>query len=124
MHAFDMPRRAYGLRGAGGKQESTVPFAGTVSAHWLGWRYGVALASGATIVVIAGILMLDHNRPIALDHITGWPWLAEANARMLEALQDGTTSVFGMVKDLALRKRDTLQDKLDQVRTAAMARLV
>jgi len=34
MHAFDMPRRAY----------------------------GVALESGATIVVIAGILVLDHNR--------------------------------------------------------------
>ena len=43
---------------------------------------------------------------------------------MLEALQDGTTSAFDMVKDLALRMRDTLQDTLDQVRTAAMARLV
>ena len=43
---------------------------------------------------------------------------------MLEPLQDGTTNAFGMVKDLALRTRDTLQDKLDQVRTAAMARLV
>ena len=168
MHAFDMPRRAYGLRGAGGKQESTVPFAGTVSAqrnhhpircshcrhtlllagkdppvqsiwlscpfcnrsfrhnsaHWLGWRYGVALASGATIVVIAAILVLDHNRLIALDHITGWPWLAESSVRMLEALQDGTISAFDMVKDLALRMRDTLHDTLDQVRTAAMARLV
>mgnify|MGYP001292787131 FL=1 len=84
----------------------------------------MALASGATIVVIAGILMLDHNRLIALDHITGWPWLAEASARMLEALQDETTSAFDMVTDLALRMRDTLQDTLDQVRTAAMARLV
>ena len=84
----------------------------------------MALATCATIVVIAGILMLDHNRLLALDHITGWPWLAEANVRMLEVLQDETTSAFGMVKDLALRMRDTLQDKLDQVRTAAMARLV
>jgi len=84
----------------------------------------VALASGATIVVIAGILVLDHNRLIALDHITGWPWLAEASARMLEAFQNGTTSAFDMVKDLTLRMRDTLQDTLDQVRTAAMARLV
>ena len=84
----------------------------------------MALASGATIVVIAGILVLDHNRLIALDHITGWPWLAESSARMLEALQDGTTSAFDMFKDLALCMRDTLQDKLDQVRTAAMARLV
>jgi len=84
----------------------------------------VALASGATIVVIAGILVLDHNRLIALDHITGWPWLAEASARMLEAFQDGTTSAFDMVKDLTLRMRDTLQDTLDQVKTAAMARLV
>ena len=80
----------------------------------------MALTSGATIVVIAGVLVLDHNRLIALDHITGWPWPAEASARMLEALQDGTTSAFDMVKDLALRLRDTL----DQVRTAAMARLV
>ena len=69
-------------------------------------------------------LVLDHNRLIALDHITGWPWLAKASARMLEALQDGTTSAFDMVKDLALRMRDTLHDTLDQVRTAAMARLV
>jgi len=84
----------------------------------------VALASGATIVVIAAILVLDHNRLIALDHITGWPWLAESSARMLEALQDGTISAFDMVKDLALRMRDTLHDTLDQVRTAAMARLV
>ena len=84
----------------------------------------MALASGATIVVIAAILVLDHNRLIALDHITGWPWLAESSARMLEALQDGTISAFDMVKDLALRMRDTLQDTLDQVRTAAMARLV
>ena len=43
---------------------------------------------------------------------------------MLEALQVGTTSAFDMVTDLALRMRDTLQDKVDQVRTAAMARLV
>ena len=43
---------------------------------------------------------------------------------MLEALQDGTTSAFDMVKDLALRMRNTLEDKLAQVRTAAMARLV
>ena len=84
----------------------------------------MALASGATIVVISGILVLDHNRLIGLNHITGCPGLAEASARMLEALQDGTTSTFGMVKDLDLRMRDTLQDKLDQVRTAAMARLV
>lgn len=90
------------------------------SAYWLGWRYGVALASGATIVVIADILVLDHNQLIALDHMTVWPWLAGASARMLEALQDGTTSAFDMVRDLALRMRDTL----DQVRTAAMARLV
>ena len=68
--------------------------------------------------------MLDHNRLIALDHITGWLWLAEASARKLEALQDGTTSAFDMVKDLTLRMRDTLQDTLDQVKTAAMARLV
>ena len=159
MHAFDVPRRAYGLRGAGDKQASTMRFAGTVSAqrnhhpmryshcrhklllagkgppvqsiwltcplcnrsfrhnsaHWLCWRYGVALASAATIVVIAGILCWIT---------TGWPWLAEASAGMLEALQDGTNSAFGMLKDLALRMRDTLQDKLDQVRTAAMARLV
>ena len=80
----------------------------------------MALASGATIVVIAGILVLDHNRLITLDHITGWQWLAEASARMLEALQDGTISAFDMVKDLTLRMRDTLH----QVRTAAMARLV
>ena len=70
------------------------------------------------------MLVLDHNRLIALDHITGWPWLAEASAHMLEALQDGTTSAFDMVKDLGLRMRNTLEDKLDQVRTAAMARLV
>ena len=68
--------------------------------------------------------MLDQNRLITLDHITSWPWLAEANARMLEALQDGTTSAFNMFNDLALCMRDTLQEKLDQVRTAAMARLV
>ena len=43
---------------------------------------------------------------------------------MLEALQDGTISAFDMVKDLALRMRDTLHDTLDQVRTDAMARLV
>ena len=84
----------------------------------------MALASGATIVVIAAILVLDHNRLIALDHKIGWRWLAESSARMLEALQDGTTSAFDMVKDLALRMRDTLHDTLDQVRTAAMARLV
>ena len=68
--------------------------------------------------------MPDHNRLITLDHITSWPWLAEASARMLEALQVGRTSALDVVKDLALRMRDTLQDKLDQVRTAAMARLV
>ena len=68
--------------------------------------------------------MLDHNRLITLDHITSWPWLAESSARMLEALQDGTTSTFDMVNDLPLRMRDTLQDTQDQVRTAAMARLV
>ena len=84
----------------------------------------MVLASGATIVVVAGVLVLDHNRLIALDHITGWPWLVEAIARMLEALQDGTTSAFDMVKDMALRMRNTLEDKLAQVRTAAMARLV
>ena len=110
MPAFDVPQRTYGLRGAGGKQASTVPFAGTVSAqrnhhpircshcrqtfllagkdppvqlkrltcpfrnrsfrhnsaHWLGWRYGVVLASDATIVVIAGILVLDPNRLMLL----------------------------------------------------------
>ena len=84
----------------------------------------MALASGATTFVITGILELDHNRLITVDHITGWPWLAEVSARKLEAFQDGTTSTFGMVKDLALRTRETLQDKLVQVRTAAMARLV
>ena len=65
-------------------------------------------------------MCIRDSRLIALDHITGWPWLAESSARMLEALQDGTISAFDMVKDLALRMRDTL----DQVRTAAMARLV
>lgn len=64
--------------------------------------------------------MLEHNRLIALDHITSWQWLAKASARMLEALQDGPTSAFDMVKDPS----DTLRDTLNQVRTAAMARLV
>ena len=165
-HAFDMPRRACGMRGAGGKEASTVPFAGTVSAqrnhhpircghcrhtlllagkdppvhsiwltcplcnrsfrhnsrHWLSWQHSVALASGT--LIFAGVLVLDHNRLIALEHMTGWPSLAETSAHTLEELQDRAVRAFEMVKDLALRMRDTLQDKLDQVRTAAMARLV
>ena len=41
----------------------------------------MTLASPVKVVVIAGILALEHDCLIALDHITGWPWLAEASAR-------------------------------------------
>ena len=55
---------------------------------------------------------------------TAWPWLAEISACKLKELQDGTTNTFSVLEGLALRMPGTLYDKLDQVRTAAMARLV
>lgn len=49
-----------------------------------------------------GILILDHIQLIALDRMAAWHWLG----------------------DTAMRVYDMVRYMLDQVRTAAMARLV
>ena len=68
----------------------------------LRWKYGVILALSVGISMAIGILILDHIQLIAPDRMAAWHWLG----------------------DTAMRVYDMVRYMLDQVRTAAMARLV
>lgn len=145
-HCFDLPQRAFRQTGSTAQPATVSFFAGTVSAQrnhhtircrkcrqtlllagkdralhrlWLTcpacsqafrhdpvrhlrWKYGVILALSVGISVAIGILLLDHTRLISLDQMAAWHWLG----------------------DTAMRVYDMVRYMLDQVRTAAMARLV